>query len=413
MIDTFDLCVVGAGPAGLSLAAACQDRGLRVTLVGPGPTRPWSHNYGLWLDDVERFGLLEHVAARWDRSEVVLHGASVELGRGYVRLDNASLQASLLGRRELGLIVRDDRVVAIEHHDDRSAVVLAGGDSIAARLVVDASGHDSRFVAREPGVEPGLQVAWGELHRASPVELSGTRGVMRFMDWTPSAIAGADELPPSFLYCMPMAEGVFVEETVLVGRPLGGDPSAWFEGLRDRLHARLPSLIGMGEPVAIERCVIPMGVPLPRAGQRTLAFGGAAGFVHPATGYMLGVVLHRLARVADAIAAVVAAELAPAAACARVERAIWTPGERRAWQLFGFGMEVLLELDQAGIERFFAEFFALPPARWRGFLAGSDAPSSLMATMLRYYALATPPIRRRLTAHLLGRDGLRLARGMF
>ena len=235
---------------------------------------------------------------------------------------------------------------------------------------------------------------------------------MRFMDWTPSP-AASDGLPPSFLYAMLLPGGqVFVEETVLVGRPQGGDPGEWFEPLRARLHARLPSLARGPAPRELERCVIAMGSPLPRRGQPTLAFGAAASFVHPATGYMLGVMLQRRERVATAIAEARAAGLVGAAARRVVEPAIWSASERRAWQLYAFGMAVLVDLDHAGVERFFAEFFALPPARWRGFLAGSDATSTLMATMLQYYARAAPPIRRRLTAHLLGRDGLRLARNL-
>lgn len=412
MSEPLDLCVIGSGPAGLGLALACAERGLRVALVAPQPRAAWPNNYGLWLDDAERFGLLDHVARRWDRSEVVLGGRRVELGRGYVRLDNARWQADLLARAEAaGLAIRDAGVTGLVHQGDRAQLELDSGAQLEARLVVDASGCRSRFVARETGALPGYQVAWGELHDVIPVELAAAADVMRFMDWTPSP-AAADGLPPSFLYAMPLPGGqVFVEETVLVGRPPSGEPSEWFEPLRARLHARLPSLAAGPAPREIERCVIAMGGGLPRRGQPTLAFGGAAGFVHPASGYMLAVMLHRLARVADELAAVCREGLALAPARARVEQAIWTDGERRAWQLYAFGMEVLVELDHAGVERFFAEFFALPPARWRGFLAGTDATTTLMSTMLRYYARAAPRIRRRLTAHLLGRDGLRLARG--
>lgn len=408
-----DLCIAGAGPAGLSLAAACGDRGMRVAVIAPTPERAWPHNYGMWLDDAERLGVDGHLAARWERTEVVLRGVARELGRGYVRLDNASLQADALARcRARDAVLHDDHLDAVEHHSDHTCLHLRSGTTIAARLFVDATGYGSKFVERELGPEPGFQVAWGELRGRVPPELERTPGVMRFMDWTLSG-ASEDGLPPSFLYCMPItAEQVFVEETVLVGRPPDGDPSAWFEPLRARLHARLPSLAREGEPIEIERCVIPMGGPLPRADQRTLAFGGAANFVHPATGYMLTVALHRLARVADALAEVTREPMPIEQASARAWQAIWTPSERRAWELYGFGMQVLLELDHAGIEQFFAEFFELPAERWRGFLSASAPTSTLMTTMLRYFASAAPPIRRRLTAHLFGRDGARLVRGL-
>ena len=38
--QTFDVCIVGAGPAGLSCAFACHDRGLRVLLLDAGDKRP-------------------------------------------------------------------------------------------------------------------------------------------------------------------------------------------------------------------------------------------------------------------------------------------------------------------------------------------------------------------------------------
>ncbi|MFV8753865.1 lycopene cyclase family protein [Nannocystaceae bacterium ST9] len=414
MIEPFDLCVAGTGPAGLSLAAACADRRVRVALIGPEPERPWPNNYGLWLDDAERLGLADQLAARWPRTEVILRGAAIDLGRGYARIANDRMQSDALARcRSGGVVFHEGHVDTLVHLEGHTRVQLREGPAISARLFVDATGHGSPLVEREPGPEPGYQVAWGELRDALPTELARSPELMRFMDWTPSG-APEDGLPPSFLYCMPLAdERVFVEETVLVGRPGAGGPSAWFEPLRARLHARLPSLATRGDLIETERCVIPMGGPLPRRGQRTLAFGAAAGFVHPATGYMLGVALHRLARVAEAIAEV-AREPSTAIdrACARVERAIWTADERRTWQLYGFGMQVLLELDHAGIEEFFAEFFALPPERWRGFLSATAPSSTSMATMLRYFGSTTPAIRRRLSAHLFGRDGLRLARGL-
>ncbi len=413
MAEPFDLCIAGTGPAGLSLAASCADRGVRVAVVGPDPQQPWPNNYGLWLDDAERLGLADQLAARWPRTEVILRGRAIDLGRGYARIANDRVQSDALARCRSGHVgFHRGHVDTLAHLDGHTDVQVREGPVISARLFVDATGHGSALVERESGPEPGFQVAWGELRSAAPAELATAPEVMRFMDWTPSGAAD-DGLPPSFLYCMPIAgDRVFVEETVLVGRPPSGDPSAWFEPLRARLHARLPTLATCGELIETERCVIPMGGPLPRPGQRTLAFGGAAGFVHPATGYMLGVALDRLARVAEAIAEVSREPLALDQACARVERAIWTASERRAWQLYGFGMQVMLELDHAGIEQFFAEFFALPPERWRGFLSATAPASTLMATMLRYFASTTPAIRRRLSAHLFGRDGVRLARGL-
>ena len=47
-----DVLVVGAGPAGMALAAQCARRGLRTGLVDPAPQRPWTATYGMWADEL-------------------------------------------------------------------------------------------------------------------------------------------------------------------------------------------------------------------------------------------------------------------------------------------------------------------------------------------------------------------------
>jgi lycopene cyclase-like protein len=155
-----------------------------------------------------------------------------------------------------------------------------------------------------------------------------------------------------------------------------------------------------------------MGGPLPRGDQRTLGFGGAAGMVHPATGYMLTNALRRRDRVARAIAEQLRTWVGPGLPSRVIWRAIWSADELRAWRLYGFGMEVLAGLDRAGIDRFFAEFFDLSDHRWRGFVSATASTPELMGTMLRYFAGAPMPIRRQLAGALLGRSGLRMARGL-
>jgi lycopene cyclase-like protein len=154
-----------------------------------------------------------------------------------------------------------------------------------------------------------------------------------------------------------------------------------------------------------------MGAALPRGDQRTLAFGGAASMVHPATGYLVANVLRRRGRVADAIATELRDWVSPGGPSRRIWQAIWTPDEVRAWRLYGFGLAVLCELDRAGIDKFFTEFFALSDHRWRDFVSARASAAELMGTMLRYYATASPPIRARLSAALLGREGWRALRG--
>src|SRR5690606_15824498 len=91
---------------------------------------------------------------------------------------------------------------------------------------------------------------------------------------------------------------VFLEETSLVRRP-----AMSLAALRDRLNARLAAMdIGLTGVVATERCLIPMGTSLPLRSQPTIAFGAAAGMIHPASGYSLGRALRLAPAVAEAIA---------------------------------------------------------------------------------------------------------------
>ena len=410
---TAALWIIGAGPAALALADACCARGLRVGLVAPDPRAAWQPNYAMWLDDAESLGLGSTLSARWSSSRARFSTGPRVLERGYALVDDERLQHDWHARcANAGLRVVEGRVVEIIHDDEGVELVCEQGQRLRGALVVDASGHGSRFVAREPGPAPAYQVAWGELWAVPPL---AEHDQVTFMDWTPAdADEDQDALPPTFLYTLPLTnERLFLEETVLAAR-LDHPPEQLFTALRARLHRRLAreGLARLGDaPLEIERCIIPMGAPLPLANQRTLAFGAAASMVHPATGYLLTTVMRRRERVADAIAEALEGWVGPGAPSRRIWAAIWTTQEVQAWRLYTFGLEILCALDRPGTERFFAEFFELPDHHWRRFVS-ADAPTpQLMATMLRYYASVSRPIRSRLSAALLGRKGLHMLRG--
>lgn len=405
--------IVGAGPAALLLADACVERKLAVGLLAPDLTGAWRPNYGLWLDDASTLGVENYLAHRWPKVDAHFELGTRALGRGYGLLDDRRLQACILERcQAAGATLAEGRLAAIVHDDEGVELQCESGERLRGLLVVDASGHDSTFITRELGPAPAYQVAWGELWRVEgPLDPT----TMTFMDWTSTGPEERDEsLPPTFLYAMPFADDrLFVEETVLAAQ-LEPAPTDSFAPLERRLHRRLDRMgvrrIG-NAPIEVERCVIPMGGPLPRGDQRTLAFGGAASMVHPATGYMLTNVLRRRDRVAKAIATELDQWIGPGRPSRRIWQAIWPADEVRAWRLYGFGMGILAELDRPRIDRFFAEFFELPESRWRGFVSACSSTPELMTTMLRYFGSAPAPIRRRLAGALFSREGRRLARG--
>ncbi len=396
----FEVVVVGSGPAGLGVATAAAERGLSVALVAPDPERRWPNNYGVWLDELEPLGLQAHLEARWDEAVVELgpEGRHV-LPRPYGRLDNRALQGALWSRAEAAGAHRvQGHVATVEHHAHGSELCLDDGRRCSARVVVDASGHAPTLAAREPGARPGMQVAYGIL--AEVARHPFAPGQMVLMDFRDDALP-EDERParePSFLYAMPLPDGrLFLEETSLVSRP-----PMELAVLERRLHARLRVLgVEVREVHETERCLIPMGGPWPRAGERVVAFGAAASLVHPATGYMVGLALTDAPRLARALAGILErgradeAALEPALRDLDGRELAWPRGRRRAHSLYRFGMEVLLQLDGADLRRFFRAFFELPPAMWRGYLSGSLDARGVASAMSRVFA--------RLPAHLKGR----------
>jgi lycopene cyclase-like protein len=162
--DEPELWIVGAGPAALLLADACVARGVSVGLLAPDLRSAWPRNYGLWLDDAELFGVVGQLAHRWPRVEARFAAGPRRLERGYALLDDRRLQLDILARCEAaGARLQPDRLVALEHDDEGVELRCEDGLRVRGRLVVDASGHGSGWIARESGPEPGYQVAWGGL----------------------------------------------------------------------------------------------------------------------------------------------------------------------------------------------------------------------------------------------------------
>ena len=376
-MTTLDVLVLGAGPAGLALAAACARAGLSVAVMAPEPEAAWAPNYGAWAAELPD-DWCEWAEVTWPDVVVHLDDARRHVLPGpYVRVDGRRLQASLL------TCVPDRRRGTAE-------------DAPAARLVVDTTGAESPRVPRRGPANPGWQVAWGEV-----LEVEGAPPDALLMDWRgPAPPAGE---PPSFLYALPLPDGRwFAEETVLVSRP-GVAP----EVLRARLGHRLDRMqVSVRARYEIERCRIPMGMPLPIGSVG--AFGSAAGFIHPATGYSLATSL----RLAEPAARAIARALESGGsgeATAALHAACWPEDRVRAWAFYRFGMEAFLRMDIASVREFFDTFFQHPPAVWGGWLAGELPPVGIASAMLAHFGRVGWRVRGELVATSLGPDGLRLA----
>lgn len=380
---SYDIGVLGSGPAALSIAAACRRRGASTVVVAPEPESPWRPNYCLWADEVP-VGMEQLVEHKWPRVSIFTPFGSRVLERSYVKLSTRRLQAFLWDELRTGS-VRVSQVTSLDHRDGETRI-YADDDLIArARVVIDASGAGSRFVERTHHRAPALQTAFGLMLRAPHHGFDPDQTVL--MDFRPASRHLSD--PPSFLYVLPLDDDrLFVEETSLARRP-----AMQLDVLRARLDDRLVSLgLQDCERLDEEHCSIPMGLGLPVSQQSVVPFGAAASMVHPASGYSIARVLSKAEPVAESILEGLASE-DTALAITSGNAALWSRAERSAWELYGFGLETLVDMSTTEISRFFDAFFQLPQEGWSGFLAGTLPPSELVAVMTLLFRNLPPSIR--------------------
>jgi len=381
---------------------------MSTTCVAPAPRAAWKPRYGAWTDELADLGLpASCVDHQWPQT--IAHTPALQdLHRAYTRLSTAGLQQHLTQQSDdAGATVRDGLVAAVEHHSDYSVALLGDGASLPARLVIDASGHGSRFVDRSDTTPRAWQLAYGQLLRV-PGGHPWPLGQMVLMDFRlPAGVGPGWTALPTFLYAMPLdKEHVFVEETSLVHAHPPAIPV-----LQARLAERLAAAGVVGEVLEEERCRIQMTGPPAVHGQRTVAFGAAGDMVHPATGYQLA----RLLRSAAPLAAAIAAGLeqaGPTQAAASAWDTLWTPQQRRSWALYTFGAGVLGDLDHAQTVAFFEAFFALSPDKWQGFHSATLPPSGVASTMTAFFLRAPGAIRRQLVSASASRAGLSMLRGV-
>ena len=405
----YDVLVVGAGPSGLLLAAELGDAGLAVMCLVPDGLTPWPNSYGVWTDEVSHldsgvFNLDDLFSQRWSAPLVYIGyegKREVALGRTYGRLDNAKLQALTLERCERsGVQFLGGRAAEVTHTAAHSEVWCEEGASHRARLVVDASGHFPALVKRPKTKQIAFQAAYGVTGAFSAPPIPP--GQMVLMDFRDDHLNASERLEPTFLYAMDLGGGrYFAEETSLVRRP-----GMSLDTLRERLHRRLAARgVTVQEVTEVERCLFPMGLPLPDLSQRVVGFGGAASMVHPASGYMMASVLSAAPNLARTIAETL--ELGNAEEVSSLAwNTLWPASKIRQRSLYLFGLEALLKLDGAQLQSFFAAFFELPAPLWQGYLSGTLSVREQAETMARLFAHAPGAVRFPLTRTAFGHSGL-------
>ena len=181
---------MGAGPAALCIVAELVEQGLAVTaLASHTPEQPWPNTYGIWAEELESLGMASLLGQRWTNTVSYFGDGDNEEGLApiqhhfdYGLFDPAALQDSLLSRcGELSWNV--ETAVSIKVLGIDTEVLCHSGNAYRARVVIDASGHRSRFISRPDHGPVAEQAAYGVVGRfsSSPVE----SGQFVLMDFRP------------------------------------------------------------------------------------------------------------------------------------------------------------------------------------------------------------------------------------
>jgi lycopene beta-cyclase len=383
-----DVLVIGAGPAGRALAAACGLQGLRTLLVDRAPDAPWRATYCAWADELPA-GLPAATVAVRARGRAVAIGPH-SLGWEYAVLDVPALRAHLDGElARAGVELRTGRV---HGPHGRGSVSLVGGGTLTAAVVVDAGGAGQPLRRPPAHRVTADQTAYGVVVPAEAAAPLVAADEALFMDWRPDH--GRPGWP-TFLYGVPLGGSrVLLEETSLARRPGLGLPE-----LRDRLTARLAHH-EVVVPAGAEVEKVRFAVDSPR--HRTpgvLGFGAAAPLVHPASGFSVATALALAPRVAAALAAHLPGS--PAAALAAADAVVWPSAARAVHRFRRIGLEALLRMPPADVPAFFERFFALPERHRWNYLTARDDLGATAATMTALFAGADWRLRARLMAPAL------------
>ncbi|ABW31007.1 lycopene beta cyclase [Acaryochloris marina] len=389
----FDALVVGAGPAGMIIAAALAEQGVNVGSLTASPLRQvWPNTYGIWRDELEALGLTDLLGHCWDNCVSYFGKGEVNHGRAYGLFDKVKLQNHLLAQCEAGGVTwQQGEATQIEHDHKHSIVTTGAGESIRVRVVIDASGHKPMFIQRPDQGAVAFQTAYGIVGHFSAPPVEPQQFVLQDFRSEHLSVTERATEPPTFLYAMDFGDDVyFVEETSLAMAP-----PVSFELLERRLHQRLAARgVQVTAVQEVERCIFPMTLPLPDLHQPVVAFGGAASMVHPASGYMVGALLRRGPGLAAAIAtALQDAQAGPAEIARKAWQELWNRDRLRKYYLYRFGLEKLMRFDQGLLNQHFDTFFSLPKNQWSGFLADTLSTPELVGVMMRLFAIAPNSLR--------------------
>ncbi len=389
---------MGAGPAALCISSELIQQGLNVrALASHSPEKPWPNTYGIWAEELDSLGMGYLLGHRW-KDTISYFGNGDKISEAnpithdfdYGLFDQAAFQNSLLEKCS-GLSWLIETAEQISYFDKITEVTCSSGNKYRARIVIDASGHKSKFINRPHKGSVAQQAAYGVVGRFDypPVE----KDQFVLMDFRPDHLTKSElKEPPSFLYAMDFGKDLFfVEET-----SLACFPPLSFPTLKKRLSSRLAHRgIKILEVVHEEHCLFPMNLPLPYRNQSLLAFGGSASMVHPASGYMVGALLRRAPDLARKLSELLSIEpsLNSSELAKEGWKVLWPIELIQRHRLYQFGLKRLMSFDEELLRTFFATFFKLPREDWSRFLANTLPFPELILVMLKLFYISPLKIK--------------------
>ena len=388
-MEILDILILGSGPAALSLASELAKQSLSIKGISTkSPHQKWENTYGIWASELEELGLESLLSHRWSKTVSFFGDGIKEKGNNptkhsydYGLINQEAFQNELLKKCK-GIHWLNETAKQINSENKITEVICSSGLKLKARLVIDASGHKSKFIKRPLLREVAQQSAYGIVGKFSTPPVNKDQFVL--MDFRPDHLNNEElSSSPSFLYAMDLGdETYFVEETSLASYPALSQ-----EDLKKRLLSRLSNKgIKVEEIIHEENCLFPMNLPLPYKNQSVLGFGGAASMVHPASGYMIGSLLRRAPLLAEKLAFFLKeANYSSLELATKGWSVLWPYELTQRHKLYQYGLQRLMSFDESRLRSFFSNFFKLSTKEWVGFLTNTLPLPKLIYVMSKMF----------------------------
>ena len=388
-MEILDILILGSGPAALCLASELAKQSLNIKGISTkSPHEKWENTYGIWASELEELGLGYLLSHRWSETVSYFGDGIKDKGNNptkhfydYGLINQEAFQNDLLKKCK-GIQWLNETAKFIKSENKISEVICLSGLKLKARLVIDASGHKSKFIKRPNLKEVAQQAAYGIVGKFSNPPVNKDQFVL--MDFRSDHLDD-DELlkSPSFLYAMDLGnETYFVEETSLASYPAFPQ-----DHLKKRLLSRLQNKgVKVLEIFHEENCLFPMNLPLPYKNQSVLGFGGAASMVHPASGYMVGSLLRRAPLLAEKLAIFLKEpDYSSLELATKGWSVLWPYELTQRHRLYQYGLRRLMSFDESKLRSFFSNFFKLSTKEWVGFLTNTLPLPKLIYVMSKMF----------------------------